>query len=544
MKLQDFLRQESTIPLHKVIFMSVVTGLSNSLLLAIINHAADFIYKKDVSTQYFFMYLIAFVLFLYANWYSMSEAIALIETAIANVRIRLSNKLRKVDLSFYEKKGENVLYNRLTNDNSLLSQAIPRVVVGVQFITLIIFALIYIGIISPISFLITVAGISVGYFYFLLLEKKIVESRKGIINYETEYFGSLAHLLNGFKEIKINQAKSEGLYKTLAKNADGARDLKIKIGKMQVKTMGAGRILVYTIIPILVFIVPVFSHEQTLNIYKITATMLFIYGPVTVLFDIMPIFSQINVVLDDIYGLEKEIDEAIHQGQIHPDVSYTNFKQITVNEVFFSYPHSKDADCFSIGPISEKITAGELLFIIGGNGSGKSTFLKLLVGLYYPNRGSILVDQTVITDENYQDYRNLFSIIFTDFHLFDRLYGVDDVNNEKVEYWLKKMQMDKVAHFKEGKFTNTDLSTGQRKRLAFIAAIMEDKPILILDEFAADQDPMFRKYFYEVILKELKEMGKTVIAVTHDDHYFHVPDRVLKMDSAQLFKFNPDHPHE
>ncbi|MCK5926529.1 MAG: ATP-binding cassette domain-containing protein, partial [Methylococcales bacterium] len=167
------------------------------------------------------------------------------------------------------------------------------------------------------------------------------------------------------------------------------------------------------------------------------------------------------------------------------------------------------------------------------------TFLKLLVGLYYPTEGAIYVDDDVIDDYNYQDYRELFSIIFTDFHLFDRLYGVENIESEQVNFWLKKMRMDKITRFKNGRFTNTDLSTGQRKRLAFIAAILEDKPILILDEFAADQDPDFRKYFYETVLLELKSMGKTVIAVTHDDHYFHISDRVLKMDGGQLIKFTP-----
>jgi putative ATP-binding cassette transporter len=431
----------------------------------------------------------------------------------------------------------------LTNDNSLLSQSIPRISVGVQMAAIVAFAVIYMAFISPVSFIISVTGIIIGAVYFLQQSKKIRKSRIGIINYETEYFGSISHLLNGFKEIKINQAKSESLYKTVAKNAEETKQLKIDSAKAQAKIGGAGRTVVFSLLPLLIFIVPVFNHEQTLSIYKITASMLFIYGPLGILFESIALFAQIDVVLDDLYALEKDIDEAKHQGQIHPEVCYADFKEITVTELCFSYPKQKDADAFSLGPISEKITAGELLFIIGGNGSGKSTFLKLLVGLYYPTQGSIHVDQKRMTDETYQDYRNLFSIIFTDFHLFDRLYGIENVDHEKVDFWLKKMRMDKIVSFKNGRFTNTDLSTGQRKRLAFIAAIMEDKPILILDEFAADQDPAFRKYFYEEILKDLKKMGKTVIAVTHDDHYFHVPDRLLKMDSAHLLKFNPGHPY-
>jgi len=540
LKLLTFLKNESTIPFHRVAFMSIVTGLSNSLLLAIINHAANFIAKREITTQYFFMYFIVLALFLYAQWFSMSEAISLIEEAVANLRIRLSNKLRHVDLSFYERKSVNILYNRLTGDNSALSNAIPQITVAVQFSTLVFFSLIYMAFISPISFFIAVSGILCGYFYFLMLSKKIKESTVDIINYETEYFGSLSSLLNGFKEIKINQTKSESLYKTLVNNAIKARDIKILLGKMQVRTMGAGRIVICTIIPILIFIVPMYSHEQTINIFKITATMLFIYGPVTILFDVIPLVSEVNALLDYIYGLEKDIDAAIHQGKRHPEVSYAEFKELNINNLAFSYPKQKKSDAFSIGPISEKISAGELIFIIGGNGSGKSTFLKLLVGLYYPTKGDITVDKTLIDDDSYQDYRELFSIIFTDFYLFDQLYGIEGIEEEKVNYWLKKMQMNTITRFKEGRFTNTDLSTGQRKRLAFIAAILEDKPILILDEFAADQDPVFRKYFYEVILKELKVMGKTVIAVTHDDHYFHIPDRVLKMDSGLLMTFSPN----
>jgi putative ATP-binding cassette transporter len=515
--------------------MAVVTGLANSFLLAIVNHASDFVANKEATTQYFLMYLLAFILFLYGQWYSLSAAVSLIEEALSNLRTRLSNKLRKVDLSFYEQKGESVLYNRLTNDNALLSQAIPRIVMAAQFFTLIIFSLIYIGFISPISFFITITGLILGYFFFLMQENKIKKSMMGIINHETEYFESLSHLLNGFKEIKINQRKSDSLYETITKNAKETKNLKILGGKVQAKTAGVGRILIFSLMPILIFIIPIFNHEQTINIYKITAAMLFIYGPINIIFDVIPLFTQINVILKDIYSLEKEIDTAIHQEPLHSEISYANFKEIQIKGVSFSYPKQKTAASFSVGPIVEKITAGELLFVIGGNGSGKSTFLKLLVGLYYPSEGAIYVDQEMI-DDSYQNYRELFSIIFTDFHLFDRLYGVEEIDEKIVNYWLKKMWMDKITRFRKGRFTNTDLSTGQRKRLAFIAAILEDKPILILDEFAADQDPDFRRYFYEEILLELKEKGKTVIAVTHDDHYFHVADRVLKMDSGQLTK--------
>ncbi|OQY54810.1 MAG: hypothetical protein DRR08_16730 [Candidatus Parabeggiatoa sp. nov. 2] len=205
--------------------------------------------------------------------------------------------------------------------------------------------------------------------------------------------------------------------------------------------------------------------------------------------------------------------------------------------MIFHYREPSGKTLFSIGAINMTIKQGEILFIVGGNGSGKSTLLKLLIGLYYPATGSLYVDDDQIDQTNYQSYRELFSIIFTDFQLFDRLYGLRDIDEQRLKSLLRLMELDKKTEFIDGKFTNVDLSTGQKKRLAFIAAVLENKPVYIFDEVAADQDPQFRQYFYEVILQDLKKQGKTIIAVTHDDKYFHTADRVLKMEEGRLVNY-------
>jgi len=198
---------------------------------------------------------------------------------------------------------------------------------------------------------------------------------------------------------------------------------------------------------------------------------------------------------------------------------------------------------FAVGPINLTIQKGELIFITGGNGSGKSTFLKLLTGLYPPETGQIIMDADMdeqqanpVTPINAQQYRNLFSTIFTDFLLFDKLYGVEGkVNPNVVNQVLVNMElpMEKVNFLKD-QFTNLHLSSGQKKRLALTTALMEDKPIYIFDEVAADLDPDFRdKYYYE-LLNELKDRGKTVIVVSHDKHYWTVPDRLLEMNNGQI----------
>lgn len=180
------------------------------------------------------------------------------------------------------------------------------------------------------------------------------------------------------------------------------------------------------------------------------------------------------------------------------------------------------------------ITAGEVLFIVGGNGSGKSTLMKVLTGLYPATAGELRVDGRSLGPENVAAYREMYSPIFSDFHLFSRLYGLLDVDDQAVLDLLRQMQISDKTSFQNGRFTKRDLSTGQRKRLAMIVALLEDRPICLFDEWAADQDPEFRRYFYEELIPSLKRRGKTVIAVSHDDRYFHCADRVVTLEYGKI----------
>jgi putative pyoverdin transport system ATP-binding/permease protein len=175
-----------------------------------------------------------------------------------------------------------------------------------------------------------------------------------------------------------------------------------------------------------------------------------------------------------------------------------------------------------------------MLFIVGGNGSGKSTLLRILTGLYHSQSGSITMDGTLISQETAVWYRSHFAVVFSEYHLFDRLYGLGNVPAERVNEMLQLMQLTDKTAYKNGRFTSLDLSHGQRKRLALLVALLEDRPILVLDEWAADQDPPFRRFFYEELLPQLKQQGKAIVAVTHDDKYFDRADRVVKMEYGEF----------
>jgi putative ATP-binding cassette transporter len=198
---------------------------------------------------------------------------------------------------------------------------------------------------------------------------------------------------------------------------------------------------------------------------------------------------------------------------------------------FYYGDHDKT---FGIGPINFDVRKGEVVFIYGGNGSGKTTLIYSILGLCFPSGGMIRLNDTSINETNYADYRTAFSVVFNDFYLFNELIGVDDFDIDKWEYYIRLFELENKVTLEGRCFSTTDLSTGQRKRLALIAALMEEKPILVIDEWAADQDPYFRKKFYTQIIPLLKQDNFTIIAITHDDKYYYCADRLYKMDYGKL----------
>jgi putative ATP-binding cassette transporter len=208
--------------------------------------------------------------------------------------------------------------------------------------------------------------------------------------------------------------------------------------------------------------------------------------------------------------------------------------------VTHSYRGEREESGFTLGPIDLTFSAGELVFLVGGNGSGKSTLAKLITGLYIPETGEISLDGQLINDENREWYRQHFSVVFSDFYLFERLLGIGsaDIDPQAQDY-LVQLQLDHKVQVKDGVLSTTALSQGQRKRLALLTAYLENRPIYLFDEWASDQDPFFKETFYKQLLPELKHRGKTVVVISHDDRYFHLADHIVKLDYGKLKYSNP-----
>jgi len=211
------------------------------------------------------------------------------------------------------------------------------------------------------------------------------------------------------------------------------------------------------------------------------------------------------------------------------------FEQLELVGVTHSYHHEKDDSHFTLGPMNLTFRPGELVFIVGGNGSGKSTLAKIIIGLYPPESGEIRLDGRNIANANRDDYRQLFSAVFSDFYVFESLLGLSAANlDAQAQHFLTELHLDHKVKVRDGKLSRVDLSQGQRKRLALLTAYLEDRPYYLFDEWASDQDPQFMEIFYRQILPDLKERGKAVVVITHDDRYFSVADRVIKLDYGKL----------
>jgi ABC-type siderophore export system fused ATPase/permease subunit len=244
-----------------------------------------------------------------------------------------------------------------------------------------------------------------------------------------------------------------------------------------------------------------------------------------------------NDAADNIEALEAKLRATATASAIGPAEPRKRFEKIAMRKVEFSYVDRWSDTFFKVGPLDFTLRSGDLVFITGGNGSGKSTFLKLLGGFYKPESGEIVFDGVHVTDRTRQTYRELIAAVFPDFHIFQKLYGIPDPDPDEVERLLAEFRLLDKTGIVDRTFRTIDLSSGQRKRLALIVSLLEKRPILLLDEWAADQDPEFRRKFYFDFLPALTSAGATVVAITHDERYLNelgVPARRLRMDEGRF----------
>ena len=537
MKFYQFLKNESGKPLLKLFLLTALSGLASAGVLAIINLAAKNVSKDSFNISYILMFASVVGIFVTSQKFILTNGILVIEEILNNIRLRLSDKIRRTDLLNIEQIGKAEIYNRLTQECTLISQMAPYIINALQSAIMLIFVFGYIAFLSLIAAIVLLILILIGVLVFHKNNIKVYAELEETNKAEIKFFEALTDILDGLKEIKLNRKKSNDLYSYFETVSLKLKELKISTGNKFSENMVFSQAFIYIVLGAIVFVMPRISPDMSDKVVSTTTAMLFAIGPLTSIVSMLPVFGKVNIAIKNIYSLESELDLQVNPNEVQPINGanrFTGFNKIALKDIYFEYKNGDEKEVFSIGPIDITLNRGEVLFVIGGNGCGKTTFLKVLTMLYRPKAGNIFVDDRLVDSANYLEYRELYSAIFYDFHLFDKLYGLEKVEPQKINELLKLMQIDNKTEFVDNGFTKLDLSTGQRKRLALIVTFLEDKPIYIFDEWAADQDPQFKKYFYDDLLKKLKSEGKTVIAVSHDDRYFHLADRIIKMEYGKI----------
>ncbi len=516
--------------------MAIVAGVSNGAMIGIINAGAAAASTESASVFLLLLYAIAMALFVVSKRASLERSTVLVESMVKSARVRVSDKIRRSELATVEKLGRGDFYPRVTQDTNSISESASILIDAAQQAIMLLFCLAYIAWLSFAALLITLVLVAVAAFLYQTHRESVQRLYQELTITESALFDLLGHLVDGFKELKLSAQRSASMFRAFTRVADDTERLKRRTGLQFASDMMFSHVFFWLLIGGLVFLLPRIVPTYSAVVIKVTTASMFLVGTLLTIVGAEPVFARANSALGNLYALEDKLDVALEEAAIAPEAPrrFDDFSTIAFRGTIFSYTDESGAPTFTAGPLDFGVRRGETAFLVGGNGSGKTTVLKLLTGLYAPAAGEIRVDDEPIDRGNVVAYRELFAAVFSEFHLFDRLYGMEDVPAERVTALLRDMDLADKTEYRDGRFSELNLSSGQRKRLALIVALLEDRPVYVFDEWAADQDPRFRRHFYEVILRQLKDQGKTVVAVTHDDRYWPFADRLVKMDYGRI----------
>lgn len=530
-----FLKEQSSALGVRFIAIAVLAGITNGILVGVIISSGGTAHESSEQFRKFILFLLSLLLFILTRKHILDRTSEMVEGVIRKVRVQISETLQRTELPAFESIGKARIMQSLSQDAQSMSEGAYSITSGFASAILVTCAFLYIAMLS-LSACLMIAGLLVaGVFVYLRNYNTARQTLDASWQAENQFFDLLSDQLDGFNELKINHEKATDLLENdLKATALRSEELKLKITRQFNGNMIFGQSYFYIVMAFTIFVLPNLSTDADLPVSQILAVILFITGPLGDVIAAAPILAKANFATKKIQSLQTEL-RALSDELPEADELAQSFESLRCEGLVYRYPRVEGQREFQVGPLDLEIRRGEILFLVGGNGTGKSTFLKLLCGLLPQTEGTILLNGRPITRSRLSRYRSYFSIILQDFRLFRRLLGVKKIDHGRVDELLALLQMTKVASIDaNGRFSSTKLSTGQKKRLALLVVELDEREIYLFDEWAADQDPEFRKYFYESYLQNLRVRGKTIIAATHDDHYFHLADRILKMEDGKL----------
>jgi putative pyoverdin transport system ATP-binding/permease protein len=470
------------------------------------------------------------------RFFSSFLLLKLSNRAVMELRLELSKTILAAPLRRLEELGSARLLAAMTDDVSVLVTAISCMPMLVIQITLVLGCLVYLGWLSWPLLLLVLAAVVIGAITYQLPMRR-AQRYFGLRRADWDsLFDDFRSLTQGTKELKIHAPRREAFVaERLRANSESLMRHSVIGNSIYDATNSWGQALIYTLIGVLLFVVPQLHPLGRDVLTGYVLTVLFMVTPLDVILNQFPTLGRAAVAIQRLEALEASLPTEATQAAVLPAPASASWRTLDLVGVTHAYHREKEDEIFTLGPVDLSLRPGDLVFLVGGNGSGKTTLAKLLVGLYRPEQGHILLDGRPVTADSLEHYRSLFSAVFTDFHLFETLLGLvaPDLDLQAQRY-LSLLQLDHKVKVVNGRLSTLGLSQGQRKRLALLTAYLEDRPIYLFDEWAADQDPLFKEIFYRQILPDLKKRGKTVVVISHDDGYYDVADFIVKLNYGAL----------
>ncbi len=532
-----FVVQRSKTMAWLLVCAGLLSGLLSAGVLALINHVLH------RSSDHSFLVILGFAALvagkLLSNLWSQLLLVRFSQDTILDISLSLCAKILRTPLRRSEQRGAANMLVTLTDDVSWVTWAIqcfPQLIMNAAVVLGCGFYLAWLSWGTFLGVIILTLFGALGYRWLHTSAFSVINAAREA---RAELFRHFRSLTDGLKELLMHRARrQEFVEQEVRRAAESYRQANLEATRRHALSEAWTQVMFYSLIGFVVFLFPSVATLSPEAVTGYVVAVLYMMGPIWGIVGAIPTLERGQVALENIerLGVSLDVDqEHVQTGKL-ADLKSGIPPIVRWNDVVFSYDEEKGIGApFTLGPISLELHPGELVFVIGGNGSGKSTFVKVLTGLYQPREGTVTLADTMITDANREWYREHFSVVFSDFHLFDKLLGQSDSHAERfAPQYLRWLHMDQKVTMRERTFSTLDLSQGQRKRLALVTAYLEDRPIFVFDEWAADQDPQYKEIFYKTLLPDLRERGKLVVVITHDDRYFHLGNQVIKLEDGKL----------
>lgn len=520
--------------------LAAVAGLAggaiSASILAVINTSLT---RRDIPLGQLALLFGALVLaMLVCNLLSRILLLQVSQQALMDLRLQLSRQILAAPLLQLERAGISRLFATFTDDIPTIAASLFQLPPFCINAAILIGCLGYITWLAPLGLAIAIAAIVLSLSSYKLLE---APATRYFIQAREEWDRLIRHfqaLTEGNKEPKLHWRRREAFVSdNLRPSVQNLYEHNVAGGRYFAVAISWAQALHFLLVGALLFLLPLLAGVSSPVLTGCTLTAFYMAGAIGALFEALPILQRAQVALAKVEALGLTLASATG-GESQPaeePTSSTAWQRLELVAATHTYYREQEDDYFSLGPIHLSFVPGEVVFLVGGNGSGKTTLAKLLLGLYPPETGEIRLDGIPIDDHNREQYRQLFTAVFSDGYLFENLIGLDHPElDRRAGDYLERLQLKHKVSVRSGEFSTVALSQGQRKRLILLTAYLEDRPFYIFDEWAANQDPHFKDIFYLKLLPELKERGKTVLVITHDDRYFPVADRILKLENGRL----------